>query len=473
MRRGIDWEAVWTTDARSLAAFRVGLGAAILVDLAQRAGDLRAHYTDEGMLPRASLGPVGRLTLPLHRLSGAAWAEGLLFVLAGVAAAMLLVGLCTRLATIASWLFLLSLHDRNPLVLEGGDGLVRIMLFFGMLLPLGAAFSIDARRRGAPVPSAVTGPAVLAFHVQIACLYALAAVFKLESSCWQDGTALGHALAGYHRSTAFGELVLAHPEIVRALSYGTIVVEVVAPVLLLWPARSPIPRAAGVIAHVALQLGIAACMNIGNFQPMACLWVVPMIPPAAWDRLGFASPGGDALDAPSVSSPVLGPAARLIPLLILVYVLGLNVESLVVPHQVTTRFDKLGYALGIDQRWDMYSLPSLNGRVTGWTVIPARLQGGREVDVLRGGAPLSWDKPSRPADLYGGFRWRSFTTGILWRLPRYRSAYAAYWCRAWNRAHQERVEALAVVWMAQVADARGALGPVERKVLWKGRCPAR
>ena len=41
-------------DLRSLAVFRVVLAALVLTDLASRATDLYAHYTDRGVLPRRS-----------------------------------------------------------------------------------------------------------------------------------------------------------------------------------------------------------------------------------------------------------------------------------------------------------------------------------------------------------------------------------------------------------------------------------
>ena len=42
-------------DLRSLALFRMGLAVIILADLIIRTGDLQAHYTDAGVLPRTVL----------------------------------------------------------------------------------------------------------------------------------------------------------------------------------------------------------------------------------------------------------------------------------------------------------------------------------------------------------------------------------------------------------------------------------
>src|SRR5438094_7542162 len=43
----------FSIDLRSLALFRITAGLIILVDLAMRMQDLRGHYTDQGVWPRA------------------------------------------------------------------------------------------------------------------------------------------------------------------------------------------------------------------------------------------------------------------------------------------------------------------------------------------------------------------------------------------------------------------------------------
>ena len=57
IQRWADEKAVelFGADLRSLAAFRVVLASLVLVDLATRATDFYAHYTDTGILPRTVL----------------------------------------------------------------------------------------------------------------------------------------------------------------------------------------------------------------------------------------------------------------------------------------------------------------------------------------------------------------------------------------------------------------------------------
>ena len=138
-------KTVFGIDLRTLALFRVMVALMILADLISRARDLTAHYTDAGILPRAEhLRLPGGWRWSLHLLSGSATVEAVLFAIAAVIALALLVGYRTRLVTVLSWLFLASLQARNPTLIQGGDNLLLLLLFWGMFLPLGARFAIDA-----------------------------------------------------------------------------------------------------------------------------------------------------------------------------------------------------------------------------------------------------------------------------------------------------------------------------------------
>src|SRR5215210_7054795 len=76
---------VFSADLRSLALFRMVLALLVLADLANRATDLTAHYTDEGILPRTALleGVMNRWQVSLNLMSGEFFFQALLF---GVAA---------------------------------------------------------------------------------------------------------------------------------------------------------------------------------------------------------------------------------------------------------------------------------------------------------------------------------------------------------------------------------------------------
>jgi hypothetical protein len=80
-------------------------------------------------------------------MNGMPFFQALLFGVAALAALGLLVGYRTRLMTIVVWVLLLSLHMRNPLVNGAESPMLRMLLFWGMLLPLGAYWSVDRAKR--------------------------------------------------------------------------------------------------------------------------------------------------------------------------------------------------------------------------------------------------------------------------------------------------------------------------------------
>lgn len=168
-------------DTRALAALRTSLGVLVLVDLSLRSRNLVAFYTDFGAFPRAALRghSPGLARLSVHAVSGELWVQAVLFLIAGMFGVALLVGYRTTFATVVSFLLLASLHARNPLVLNAGDSLFRRLLFWGMFLPLGERWSIDALRSGRP-EERVTSVASAALLVQVVLVYTVNAVFKLR-----------------------------------------------------------------------------------------------------------------------------------------------------------------------------------------------------------------------------------------------------------------------------------------------------
>ena len=128
----------WTTrvlpiisiDLRSLALFRILLGGLLIADLLIRGSDLSVWMTDAGVFPREFI--IDRSAdnrWSLYFISGS-WLWALLLHLTAAGAAMaLLLGYRTRLALIISFVLLVSLHNRAPLVLQGGDNLLLLMVF--------------------------------------------------------------------------------------------------------------------------------------------------------------------------------------------------------------------------------------------------------------------------------------------------------------------------------------------------------
>ncbi|MBT5048547.1 MAG: HTTM domain-containing protein, partial [Rhodospirillaceae bacterium] len=212
---------IFGIDLRTLALFRVGLAFLLLIDLALRARDLTAHYTDLGILPRSmAVEFLSSGAFSLHLLNGTVWFQAGLFILAAFVAAMLLVGFRTRLVTIVSWVLLLSLQNRNPQILSSADNLILLLTFWAMFLPLGGRFSIDAAldRRSPPVPNAYYSMASIALLIQGMSLYFFGALLKSDAQWIPDGTAVYYALQLDYRVTSFALWLREFPSLLQGLT---------------------------------------------------------------------------------------------------------------------------------------------------------------------------------------------------------------------------------------------------------------
>jgi hypothetical protein len=134
--------ALFALDLRSLALFRVGLGLILVADVVRRWRLVEPFYSDVGVIPRVVDLDVlhAQNFWSLHLATGSIWGESLLFAAALLFALALLIGWRTRLATLGSWLLLISLHNRNTFIINAGDALLRQLLFWSLFLPLGLAF---------------------------------------------------------------------------------------------------------------------------------------------------------------------------------------------------------------------------------------------------------------------------------------------------------------------------------------------
>lgn len=431
-------------DPRGLAALRIGLGAVLLIDLWMRTGRFRALYTDAGVFPRAFLEPWMRSTVaPLHQLDGSfAW-QAFLFGAAALAALCLLLGLRTRVAALVSWLLLVSLHSRQPLVLNFGDDILRVALFWSLFLPLGRRWSLDARRAPVPVdPDApVCSLATAAYLLQIAFVYFFTALLKSGPDWHRDGTALYYALSMDAWVTPLGVFLREFPWLVWFVTRATLVLEAVGPFLLFAPLAWL--RTATVLAFWGLHLGIALSYTLGIFPWMDLVVLLPFLPRPVWDRLfGRRSHlGGPARVAPSDRRPWQTAAIAAA----FAYVLVYNVDS-VRPLGLPGWLTSAGNWLRLNQQWRMFTPDG--PRYDGWFVIPGQLVDGSRVDLSVHGPVLSWDKPARISAANRPFRWAVF----MWQISDpytnhlLRKRFAEWTCRTWNASHlpARRLERLAI-----------------------------
>ncbi len=447
------WDRFFGCDLRSLAALRIAIASVILLDLALRLPEIDLFYTDHGLLPR-SINPTPLAVFPLsvHGYAGSYAFELLLFIVAFGFAAMMLVGYRTRLATAVSWWLLASLHFRNPEIGNGGDAWLRMTLFWSLFAPLGARWSIDARRhlrlRQLPTSDTVLSMVTVALLLQPAMIYFFTALLKLQSGpeWFPDFSAIYLSLRHVYWTWPLGLWLLEFPRLLQVMTLGVFALELIGPFLLFCPVFTARIRGLTVLAFVALQLGLASTMQLYLFPWASILALLPFVPAGFWQRLArlarrtrLAQPEAAAA-GPRVGEPVDAPphrsARRLVRegvlLTLVLYVLFNNVTTIAPrfePRGLVLWATWLGQALGLSQEWAMFAPPQ---RVEWNLLLLGNLSDGSRRDVLVARNDESWEEIR---SLHQKIRFKIFYLGLASDLRKQeRLAYVRWMCAEWNGA---------------------------------------
>ena len=99
------------------------------------------------------------------------------------------------------------------------DAVLRLLLFWSMLLPLGACWSIDRLRGAVPDPPTrrVLSIATVGLFLQIAFVYWFAVLLKSGPEWRVDGTALYYALSAKQIETPLATYLLQFPDLLKCL----------------------------------------------------------------------------------------------------------------------------------------------------------------------------------------------------------------------------------------------------------------
>ncbi len=286
-------KSMWGLDLRSLALFRIAAAICIIGDFRMRSSDIAAHYTDFGVLPRGVFleSFSGPWTVSLHLMNGRWEFQAFLFALSFIFATMLLVGYHTRLATFFSWLLLTSVQLRNPMVIQGGDVLFRMILFWSLFLPLGACYSVDSAMNSDPPPKdkAILSVATAAFILQNAFLYWFTAAVKMsgvsKAIWWDQGIAVYNALSIDQFTKPLGHSLLVFPALLKSLNYATLLYEMGGAFLFFMPVFTEFFKILGVFGFIFMHISFALCMVIGPFSWIGSMAVLPILPGIFWGKL--------------------------------------------------------------------------------------------------------------------------------------------------------------------------------------------
>lgn len=469
-------QKIFTVDIRALALMRIGVGFVLLLDLAIRASDLEAHYSNMGVLPlhvlfQFSWNPY---FISVHTISGLWQVQTLLFILAAVFAFLLLIGYRTRLATIVSWFMLLSLQNRNMLIGQAGDDLLRMLLFWAIFLPWGRVYSIDAKKSITPLLNIRHFSAASAgLVIQIMLVYVCTALLKDSPEWHTTGTALYNALSLDQVLMPAGKLIYPYPVLLKYLTLSTYYIELYLPLTLLIPVYTSFFRLLVVAVLVGFHLGISLTLFVGLFYLINLVSFLGLLPPPAlnwFDKkvLPYIQNLGQRLHRFDFSPPFsikvysswhlsesiknkLKIGQQIFVTMVVLYVIWWNVSGLPqVKKPIAPEAQWPAMMLRVDQHWGMFAPEVFKD--DGWYILEGIRDDKVHVDINRNGQPVTDRKPESVVSLFKNDRWRKYGENYLFINNTYmRPYFCNYRLRVWNETHpkDEEIRELYVYYMME------------------------
>lgn len=274
-------------DLRALAVVRICVGLLILTDLAIRLPDLGWFMSEWGVLDSsASRLYADQWRFSLYWLSSSFFWSCFLVFCAALAAVLLALGIRTRVATVVSFLLLVSLHNRNPLLLQGGDNLLLLLTFWGILLPWGARWSIEAvmsERRDAP--DRLSGIGAVAILLQVVSVYFFSAFLKNGAEWTVDGTAIYYALHHDQYVNFLGPYWRDWHGVTIPLTHYVWWLELLGPLVALSPLWNIPARYLAAFCFITLEVGFLTSLNVGLFPFISMTSLLVLLPSPLWDAL--------------------------------------------------------------------------------------------------------------------------------------------------------------------------------------------
>jgi hypothetical protein len=270
----------FATEHRMIAAsaIRVGLGVVLLSLYLLHYPYRHFLWGPEAFLPYALFAELNAVSesWSVYRFARTPLAFELIFH-AGLAVTLLWVaGLWTRITGLLTYVFAFSLWERNGFILDGGDNILIIVLFYLLLCRTDAHFSLARALRGGdrpvmsraprwwtPLPTILHNAGMVAIVLQVGVLYLTSGLMKVQGEMWQSGVALYYILrVDEFTLPGVAEHVYQNMWLIVALTYVTVLEQVSYPFMLLnkWTKRL------SVFIVVQMHLGIALVMGLITFS---------------------------------------------------------------------------------------------------------------------------------------------------------------------------------------------------------------
>jgi len=264
------WIRLWFAkiSPAPICLFRICLGFLLFISTALMAPDITTFFGGNPIISSATIHQWEPASFSLfYLLPESDTTSRALYLTLLISSFSLMVGFFTRLSTIATFVLLVSFHNRLPCIFNGADMVMRQQAFLLIFAPAGAMYSVDAwfKQRSDQIDSTnlqCERWPLLLLQLQLAAVYCQTFCAKIVCDQWLDGTALYYATHLHEYTRLSIPFLFDQMWFCKLGTYATLFVEF-ALWTLIWIKEFRYPV---LLAGIALHVGIDLTMFIGLFS---------------------------------------------------------------------------------------------------------------------------------------------------------------------------------------------------------------
>ena len=269
----------FSLDSRSLSFFRVGIGLTFLIDYLFT----RIPYADLFYF-RGGISSTNSHASSLAFIHSADWFQLLLLLSTILCFCLFIVGYKTRYTSFIAWILLISIHTKNDMIVNSGDILGYLLLFWALPLPLNKHFSIDSALKEQK-PTEHFSLFSIFFIGQILLVYWMTFLLK-NHPVWQNGDAIYYAMMLDNFRTYWGDILLQYPYLMKILTHITYYfIEGSVPLILLFAGFIPQLRIFLIFLMLTFHISLNLTMHLGMFSYFSVLMWCALLPSEFWNYL--------------------------------------------------------------------------------------------------------------------------------------------------------------------------------------------
>lgn len=210
--------------------------------------------------------------ISLYQFSDSPLFFELIFHIGILIAIIFTIGYKGRIFSILNFVFTWSILHANGIILDGGDNIMRIILFYLIFANTTAYFSFDAYIKkeinlrneiNKPITNSLHNLAIFASIIQVCFMYLTSGLHKVMGEMWQNGTSLYYILqVNEYTHPFFKDLILSSDILLLIGAYSAIFIQISYPFLLL----NRYTKYIAIFSIISLHIGIAVVMGLFTFS---------------------------------------------------------------------------------------------------------------------------------------------------------------------------------------------------------------